>query len=75
MGTASGYAIKDANGNIDVRTVSPTKLGAMVNWLTPTLGFIISAKATDELITQAFDDLKAFHGVACIRVDVGENHE
>ena len=53
--SASGYGVKNLfNGEIDVRTVSPTETAARVNWLIFT-GTIVTASWTDDHIEEAFE--------------------
>lgn len=49
-GDLFGWAVKDKNGRIDLRTVSPTRRGAMVNWLTLEAGMKILNSHGDALI-------------------------
>lgn len=43
----SAWAIV-VDGEIDIRTVAPTDIGAMVNWLVVSAGAIIQQGVTDE---------------------------
>lgn len=43
-----GYAVLDDEGNILVRTVSPTALGAKVNWLVRERGAFILDSAPED---------------------------
>lgn len=63
-----GYAIK-ANGEIDVRTVSPSETGAMINWLFVHVGGRMAWLNDDDAIRESF----ALHPhLTCIRVNIEE---
>ena len=51
-----GYAISVA-GDIDIKTVSPTPRGALVNFLATEREILITNSWTDERIRQAWDML------------------
>lgn len=46
------------DGKIDVRTVSETDVGAMVNWLCATAGVLIQRGVPDDLVRSAFAKMK-----------------
>ena len=48
-----GYAVLDDEGNILVRTVSPTALGAKVNWLVRERGAFILDSAPEDFVAEA----------------------
>ena len=48
-----GYAVLDDEGNILVRTVSPTALGAKVNWLVSERGAFILDSAPEDFVAEA----------------------
>ncbi len=47
---ATGYAVVDEGGNIDVRTVSPTRIAALVNWLYTEQHLMVTRNMPDDLI-------------------------
>lgn len=49
----SAWAIV-VDGEIDVRTVMPTDIGAMVNWLIVSCGAVVQQGVTDENVRAAF---------------------
>jgi len=49
-----GYAVRTPLG-IDVKTVSPTKRAAQVNWLVACAGIMVSNSATTEQIDSLFE--------------------
>jgi hypothetical protein len=51
---SKGWAVI-ADGEINVKTVSPTRRAAIVNWLTVDLGFLIHNHHTDEQIESAWE--------------------
>ena len=66
-----GYAVARGDG-IDISTVSPTQIGAMVNWLTVELEKIIHPSASEEAISECFTQLAAVRGARLIRVQCTE---
>lgn len=52
---AKGFAVIH-EGQIDVRTVSPTEMGAMVNWLTAACRILPVRGVADSIVRQAFHE-------------------
>lgn len=50
MNTVEGWAVIGRTGGISVRTVSPTRRAAIVNWLLTDKGLLATDVATDEQI-------------------------
>ncbi len=71
----SGFAIRN-NGEILVHTISPTKIGAIVNWLVVNGGIAIPNDCSDGIINQLFlmetDSIKKNfdENVDCVVVDI-----
>lgn len=51
---AYGLAVLEENGTINVRTVSPTRRAAIVNWLCTERGMLATHIATDSSIEAAW---------------------
>jgi hypothetical protein len=47
---ASGWAVIDRNGNVDMRTVSDTRRAATVNWLCARCGMLATVFTSDDEI-------------------------
>lgn len=60
---APGYAFINHKNQIDVRTVSPTKRAAMVNWLAVHSPVIPRASWTDDKIAEEFERLATRTGL------------
>lgn len=60
------------DGEIDIRTVSPTAIGAMVNWLVVTCGAIVQHGVSDNAIRDAFQTVagNTKKSVECCPVEV-----
>lgn len=74
QGYGVGWAVAK-DGTIDISTVSPSDIGAMVNWVTCITGCIVEASNTNEQIKAAFDQIAAPHGFRLIRVTCAEIKE
>lgn len=70
----TGWAVAK-DGTIDIRTVAPTDIGAMVNWITCITGCIVEASTSDELIKSEFNRVAPAHGFRLIRVTCTEIKE
>jgi hypothetical protein len=64
---AEGYAIVE-DGKIDVRTVSPTRRAAIVNFLVVSRGAFITNAMTDDIIDSIWRDRA--NGAYVIGVDI-----
>jgi hypothetical protein len=60
------------DGEIDIRTVMPTDISAMVNWIVVSCGAIIQQGVTDQNVRAAFDAMKEKAGasVECCPVEI-----
>lgn len=60
------------DGEVDIRTVSPTDVGAMVNWMIVSCGAIVQHGVTDENVREAFVVMQehATASVECCPVEV-----
>jgi hypothetical protein len=58
MSNAEGWAIIE-NGRINVRTVSPTRRAAIVNFLVVERGILVMDSATDEQIEQKWKQMRS----------------
>ena len=67
---ANGWAVK-CNGEIDARTVSPTRRAAIVNWLVVAKGMAVLAGTPDKDIDDGWD-LKRTSGDELIQVMITE---
>ncbi len=67
---ATGYAVV-CDSEIDMRTVSPTRRAAIVNWLY-VHGIPLYCSTTDEEIEAFWDVLMAQHGAICASVEVSQ---
>jgi hypothetical protein len=61
MNAARGYAVVE-NGSIDMRTVSPTRRGAVVNWLVVRGGQMITNSMSDGEIEELWVHHHRAHG-------------
>jgi hypothetical protein len=68
---ARGWAI-DERGEIIVKTVSPSRIGAMVNWLVASVGIAVSRGAADDLVEATFDSYALQAGARLIEVTIKE---
>lgn len=71
---AYGWAVVGAgiNGEIDVRTVSPERRGAIVNWLVVTGNVFVRSDHTDEQIERMWDDRRFKADVRVTDVQIEE---
>lgn len=69
-----GYAVA-WNGSIDVRTVSPTPLGAKVNWLIVSVGLVATNLASDHVIDRAFEVHRVAQNARLIKVMILEEDQ
>ena len=46
------------DGEIDIRTVSPTDIGAMVNWLVVAFGAVACGRVSDDDVRSAFATMR-----------------
>ena len=65
---AIGWAVIDKGGEIDVSSVSPTRRGALVNWLWSNVKVMNSW--TDAEIERAFDGVSRALGAKVIEVKI-----
>jgi len=70
MEPAKGWAVA-VNGIYDVRTVSPTRRGALVNWLHIHIAPVLSS-ASDSYIEELWRLASARHGATLHEVFVSE---
>jgi len=75
-----GYAVQDREGNINMRTVSPTIRGAIVNWLYAVPKYNVTTYWTDDMIFDRFkmhNSLGECHIIAVevIKTGVGDIDE
>ncbi len=63
---AAGWAILSEKG-IDVRTVSPTRRGAIVNWLVTTCGVPVQNHWTDEAIELMWQGASEYESLAKVQ--------
>lgn len=66
-----GFAIKQ-NGNISVRTVSPTEQAAWINWLLVECFLPVRADAPIELVQKAWERFARERDATCIQVEIRE---
>ena len=66
---AIGWAVIDKGGEIDVGSVSPTRRGALVNWLW-NQGVKVMNSWTDAEIERAFDGVSRALGAKVIEVKI-----
>jgi hypothetical protein len=66
-----GYAVKDETGVL-IATVSPTKIGAMVNWLVFVPRVFAMRDWPDSYVLLQFDRLKTRYHAALVKVEVTE---
>jgi hypothetical protein len=66
-----GFAIKERDGTLNVRTVSPTARAAMVNWLVVS-GIVPFDHWSDELISYAFRTQGEREGATLVKVYILE---
>ena len=70
MSVAVGFAVVQG-GVIDVRTVSPTRRGALVNWLVVAVGLAVRSDWSDYAIERAWDTcVLRFPGNECRHVTI-----
>lgn len=70
MSVAVGFAVVQGDV-IDVRTVSPTRRGALVNWLTVMPGVSVFANWSDHAIEKTWESrVKHFPGTECRHVTI-----
>lgn len=67
---ATGFAHENSSQVIDVRTVSPTKVGAMVNALWCVYKFTVFNTATDDDIAKAYRLQSRVDGGNIVRVEL-----
>ncbi len=70
-----GWAVVNDDNALLVATVSPTRRGAIVNWLATDGGFLVGRIATDADIEQTFEIHKNHHGGARlveVRIEAAE---
>ena len=65
---AEAYAVIE-NDKIDVRTVSPTRRAAIVNWLVVNRGCLILRTTTDEGIEDLWKDAQGNATVAAVEIN------
>lgn len=53
--SAAGWAVTGDDGLVNVRSVSPTRRGALVNWLCTEKGLMATQKASDEDIERMWE--------------------
>lgn len=68
-----GFAVRAKHGGILIRTVYPTKRGAMINYLIAHQNIFVCQHATDDEIKRAFEKTSGVHGDSMIRVIVKED--
>jgi hypothetical protein len=68
--TALGWAVCDADGTLNMRTVSDTQRAAKVNWLFASENMFVSRGMTDERIERMWEDLSAKTGAKVVRVNI-----
>jgi len=66
---SKGWAIEE-DGEVDVRTVSPTRIAAIVNWMLVSADLMIMRGATDEWISREFAGYEAARGVHAVEVAI-----
>ena len=66
---AWGWAVVDKNGDIDVKTVSPTERGAIVNWLVVEQKVMITNDWSDGKIYEAWGQRKGAHRVVEVVIE------
>lgn len=71
MTAAIGYAVKTADGIIDVKTVCPTPLGAKVNGLIGG-GTLVLAGVSDEAISGVWEEHARATGSRIVKVEITE---
>lgn len=69
---ADGWAIKDRAGDLLVRTVSPTRQAAQVNWLWTYARQFVSDSQTASQIEASWVKLSAGFGATLVRVRIEE---
>jgi hypothetical protein len=68
---AHGWAVEE-RGEISVRTVQDTRIGAMVNWLVVSAGISVMRGDSDETIKNAFDHYAALAEAKLVKVTIQE---
>lgn len=71
---AEGWAVADAGG-ILVRTVSPTRRGAIVNWLVSFCGVLVHSGWKDDMIETQFVTRSLAHRARVVEVLIEEKDE
>ena len=69
---AEGWAVIDGQGVLNVRTVSPTRRAAIVNWLLTDKGLMAFDVATDEQIERQWQFDSKDCGARLTRVSIQE---
>lgn len=67
--SVKGYAIVTEN-EVLVPTVSPTRVGAIVNWLVVVAGFTVSNDVSDEEVEEAWSRCKGISECAQVRIEI-----
>lgn len=67
-----GWAVINAAGEVDIRTVSPTRRAAIVNWLFLVAEVFISTQHTDDKIHQIWVERRGEFDVVRVVVRVLE---
>lgn len=69
MSASAAYAI-ECDGEIDVRTVSPTERAAKINWLVVWCSVPIFNTTADEFIERAFEAFATREKAKCVMVTI-----
>lgn len=72
MNTAEGWAVIGSDGSIRVRTVSPTRQGAIVNWLLVDMNLTTTTIVTDVVIEHQWQLDSKDQGARVARVLIAE---
>lgn len=70
---AKGWAVKTADGQILVRTISNTPRGAQVNWLYVAANVTPTISWSDERIAREFEAATSTNGAKIVKVDIVED--
>lgn len=70
MAIVSGWAAVDADGDINVKTVSGTRRAAIVNWLVVGAGIMVLNHWSDEGIEETFQKQRTRHRVDVVPVTI-----
>lgn len=68
-----GWAVKTADGEILIRTVSPTPRGAQVNWLYTSAAVVPTNAWSDDRINKTFSAESLLRSVTLVKVEIVED--